>query len=99
MKYRVIKSFLDKNTRKPYNADYIYETGDEARAKELIAGGYIIPLENAKKTANEATNKTTNENAAETNASESNTENNAAESAATESAAESDEAKKKTAKK
>ena len=45
MKYRVIKSFLDKNTRKPYNADYIYETDDEARAKELITGGYILLIE------------------------------------------------------
>jgi len=90
MKYRVIKSFLDKNTRKPYNTDYCYETDNEARANELIAGGYIIPLGNAKKAANKATN----ENATETNVSESDTESTVAESAT-----ESDETKKKTAKK
>ena len=95
MKYRVIKPFLDKTTRKPYNEDYIYETDDIERAKELAAGGYILMLESEeKKPADEPPKgeETTPENKGETKSGVSDSDTKQTET-------ENGENKKKTAKK
>ena len=83
MKYRVIKSFLDNTTRKPYNEDYIYETDDIECAKELASGGYIIMPESE---------ETKPENKGET-------EKSVSESDTAQTEAENGDAKKKTVKK
>lgn len=62
MKVQVIKSFYDKNTGDPYNADGIYESSDKARIAELRELGYLAPSQEAvddaaEKAAKEAADK------------------------------------------
>lgn len=72
MKVQVIKSFYDKNTGDPYNADGIYESSDKARIAELRELGYLAPSqavvnddnaakEAAEKAAKEAADKAAKE--------------------------------------
>lgn len=41
MKYNVLKPFRDKNTKKRYKKNDLYETKDENRAAELQEKGFI----------------------------------------------------------
>jgi len=41
MKAKVLKDFIDKNTRLPYHDGDIYENGDEARMSFLHQAGYL----------------------------------------------------------
>lgn len=41
MKYIVIESFVDKNSRKTHKKESIYETEDKDRAEYLIEKGYL----------------------------------------------------------
>ena len=92
MKYRVIRPFLDKTTRKPYNEDYIYETDDIERAKELAAGGYILMPEGEENKPADNQPGTTPENEGET-------ENGVSESDTKQTDTENAETKKKVTKK
>lgn len=54
-KYNVLKAFKDKDTKKLYKKNDLYETKDEKRAIELQEKGYISNA--PKKTANRKTTK------------------------------------------
>jgi hypothetical protein len=47
MRLLVVKAFIDKHTKIPYNAGYYYESDDLNRIKELQELGYLekIPLQ------------------------------------------------------
>ncbi|OCL26306.1 hypothetical protein U472_09865 [Orenia metallireducens] len=52
MKEKVIRSFIDKNTKKPYNQGSIYESEDEARIKELQEKGFLYKEQTVKSKEN-----------------------------------------------
>lgn len=41
MELLVINAFIDKNTRKPYNAGAMFESEDKDRVKELQEKGFL----------------------------------------------------------
>ena len=41
MKIPVIRAFIDKNTKEPYNAGYEYESDNPERIKELQDKGFL----------------------------------------------------------
>lgn len=45
MKAKVLKDFIDKNTRLPYRGGDIYENEDEARMAFLHEAGYLSEVE------------------------------------------------------
>lgn len=45
MKIPVIRSFIDKKTKEPYNKGYIYESDDIERIKELQEKGFLKKVE------------------------------------------------------
>lgn len=57
-KYEVIQSFIDAETRMPYNKGKLYATDNDARAMKLAAGGYIILPKAGTGAAAEATPET-----------------------------------------
>ncbi|MGG3798983.1 hypothetical protein [Metabacillus fastidiosus] len=50
-KYKVLKAFIDKNTKKEYGIDSDYSTTSEKRANELIEMGFLEALKPEPKTA------------------------------------------------
>lgn len=45
MKATVIRAFIDKETKKPYNAGSVYESDNIERIKELQEKGYLLNKE------------------------------------------------------
>lgn len=41
MREKVIRAFVDKETKKPYNTGYIYESDDKKRIEELKEKGFL----------------------------------------------------------
>jgi hypothetical protein len=41
LKIPVIRAFIDKNTKKPYNQGYVYESDNIERIKELQDKGFL----------------------------------------------------------
>lgn len=42
MRVPVIRAFVDKNTGKPYNAGYVFESGSAKRITELQELGFLL---------------------------------------------------------
>ena len=45
MKIPVIRAFIDKHTKEPYNQGYVYNSDDVKRIKELQDKGFLKKLE------------------------------------------------------
>lgn len=45
MKIPVIRAFIDKNTKEPYNKGYVYESDNIERIKELQDKGFLKDVE------------------------------------------------------